>query len=67
MRCEWRLRAAAADSGVELRFVQFNLEPENTCEYDQVQIFDGDQSNEANRFGRFCGDKVGDLSGDDQG
>jgi hypothetical protein len=44
--------------GIHIRFTQFFLEAENSCEYDFVEVYDGDVNIDVNRFGRFCGEKV---------
>ncbi|VDK86383.1 unnamed protein product [Litomosoides sigmodontis] len=57
MRCEWRI-LAEPNRGVNLRFAQFDLEREANCEFDYVEIYDGDKILEENRVARYCGDKL---------
>ncbi|ELU11509.1 hypothetical protein CAPTEDRAFT_193921 [Capitella teleta] len=53
--CEWVLRAPAGlDSGVEIRFGDFDVQTCNNCGCDYVEAFDGsDDSGES--LGRKCG------------
>uniref|UniRef100_A0A5S6R2C3 Metalloendopeptidase n=1 Tax=Trichuris muris TaxID=70415 RepID=A0A5S6R2C3_TRIMR len=54
--CEWTLLAEEGMS-VEIQFTNFELEEEVHCEYDYVEIYDGESEN-AMRLGRFCGNKL---------
>lgn len=56
MKCKWTILASPG-MGVQLRFTQFNLEQESGCEYDYIEILDGETS-DSSRFGRYCGEKV---------
>lgn len=49
---------AEANRGVNIRFEQFDLEYETNCEFDYVEIYDGDEILEEQRVARYCGDKV---------
>uniref|UniRef100_A0A8R1TTG2 Metalloendopeptidase n=1 Tax=Onchocerca volvulus TaxID=6282 RepID=A0A8R1TTG2_ONCVO len=57
MRCEWRI-LAEPNRGVNIRFAQFDLEREVNCEFDYVEIYDGDERLEEYRVARYCGDKL---------
>ncbi|KAK8770066.1 hypothetical protein V5799_013469 [Amblyomma americanum] len=53
--CDWLVEA---ESGrVRLRFLTFELEHEQDCGYDFVQLFDG-YDDSAPQLGRFCGNKM---------
>ncbi|CDW52674.1 bone morphogenetic protein [Trichuris trichiura] len=54
--CEWTLLAEEGMS-VEIQFTNFELEEEVHCEYDYVEVYDGESEN-AMRLGRFCGNKL---------
>lgn len=55
--CDWQIVTANADKRIYLKFVTFELEHENSCSYDFVEIFDGyDDSSPS--LGKFCGNKV---------
>lgn len=41
---------------IELKFEKFDLERDNYCRYDHVAVYNGGESSEAQRIGRFCGD-----------
>lgn len=55
--CDWHLVTAGHDKKVYLKFVTFELEHENNCSYDFVEIFDGGDDT-APSLGRFCGNQV---------
>uniref|UniRef100_A0A915BIG2 Metalloendopeptidase n=2 Tax=Parascaris univalens TaxID=6257 RepID=A0A915BIG2_PARUN len=57
MRCEWRILADAG-RGVELRFAQFDLEKEASCDFDFVEVFDGHDRSDDHKLGHFCGDQL---------
>ncbi|XP_075542431.1 tolloid-like protein 1 tolkin [Dermacentor variabilis] len=53
--CDWLVEA---ESGrVRLRFLTFELEHEQDCGYDFVQLFDG-YDDSAPQLGKFCGNKM---------
>ncbi|VDO96888.1 unnamed protein product [Soboliphyme baturini] len=56
LACEWAI-IATDDMSVEIQFTNFELEEEVHCEYDYVEVYDGD-IDAAPRLGRFCGNKV---------
>nr|XP_046916877.1 tolloid-like protein 1 isoform X2 [Dermatophagoides farinae] len=55
--CDWHLVTAGHDKKVYLKFVTFELEHENNCSYDFVEIFDGGDDT-APSLGRFCGNQM---------
>lgn len=57
MRCEWYV-VAEAGRGVQIRFAQFDLEKEANCDFDFVEIYDGDERKDERLMGRFCGDEL---------
>ncbi|XP_041970874.1 tolloid-like protein 1 isoform X2 [Aricia agestis] len=54
--CDWSI-VAPAGQFVRLTFLTFELEPENTCGYDYVQVFGGLEGS-AGDYGSFCGTKM---------
>ncbi len=44
-----------------LRFLDFDLEHEPICEYDYLQVFDGEADTDSAYWGKFCGQQVGYL------
>ena len=45
---------------MRLTFLTFDLEPEDNCGYDFVQVFGGLEGSGGD-YGSFCGTKVGSL------
>ncbi|XP_071808298.1 bone morphogenetic protein 1 homolog [Asterias amurensis] len=56
--CEWTLLAPDGYS-VRLMFRSFDIEHETECDYDSLEVLDGD-SFDSERRGRFCGHKIPD-------
>lgn len=54
--CNWIVTAGTGSGRVRIRFESFDLEPEQDCAYDFVQITDGFESSRS--LGKFCGNKV---------
>jgi len=52
--CSWTI-VSAGNNGVQLDFIEFELELENDCSYDYVEVYDG-RTVDDTRLGRFCGD-----------
>uniref|UniRef100_A0A915J2Q8 CUB domain-containing protein n=1 Tax=Romanomermis culicivorax TaxID=13658 RepID=A0A915J2Q8_ROMCU len=46
-----------ANKSIEIKFINFELEEEYHCEYDYVQIFDGDTDQDT-RISKLCGNKI---------
>lgn len=56
MDCDWAIEAPIGKN-VHLSFLFFQLEYENECGYDFVQVFSGLDSSSP-PYGRFCGNSV---------
>lgn len=54
--CVWYFRTTQGHR-IKLAFVEFEIEPHPECNYDHIEIFDGDSSS-ARSLGRFCGSKT---------
>ncbi|XP_076317965.1 tolloid-like protein 1 [Tachypleus tridentatus] len=54
--CDWIIQAEEGTS-VRLRFLTFEVEHEQDCGYDFVEVYDG-YDDSAPHLGRFCGNKV---------
>uniref|UniRef100_A0A915JRB8 Tolloid-like protein 2 n=1 Tax=Romanomermis culicivorax TaxID=13658 RepID=A0A915JRB8_ROMCU len=61
MFCDWTILSQDSSLAVALRFMNFELEEEYNCEYDYVDLYDGDDEEELTKIGRFCGNKVTPL------
>ncbi|XP_044527849.1 procollagen C-endopeptidase enhancer 1 isoform X2 [Gracilinanus agilis] len=53
--CSW-LIIAPPEQVISLTFGKFDLEPDTYCRYDSVSIFNGAQSDDSKRLGKYCGD-----------
>ncbi|XP_062946970.1 procollagen C-endopeptidase enhancer 1 isoform X1 [Cynocephalus volans] len=53
--CSWHI-VAPPDQVIALTFGKFDLEPDTYCRYDSVSVFNGPESDDAKRLGKFCGD-----------
>ena len=54
--CDWIIQAPE-NYRVHLRFITFETEHEESCSYDYVEIYDGEDES-YNHLGRFCGNNV---------
>ncbi|KAG1668287.1 Tolloid-like protein 1 [Nymphon striatum] len=54
--CDWIIKAEKSQQ-VKLRFLTFDVEQEQDCGYDFVEIYDG-YDDSSIRLGRFCGKKI---------
>ncbi|XP_067292919.1 inactive serine protease PAMR1 isoform X2 [Pseudorasbora parva] len=54
-RCEWTLKVDRPYT-IDLRFMMLSLEFEHSCQYDYVEVRDGDSLN-SRVIGRFCGNE----------
>lgn len=54
--CDWVVEAGKGHH-VRLRFLTFEIEDEQDCGYDYVEVFDGTDDSSRN-VGRFCGNRV---------
>ncbi|KYO20882.1 procollagen C-endopeptidase enhancer 1 isoform X2 [Alligator mississippiensis] len=53
--CSWHI-IAPPGKVIELTWGKFDVEADTYCRYDYVSVFQGGQSDDARRVGRFCGD-----------
>jgi len=60
MNCVWRIEAPQG-SYVELVAQSFNVEPDSACQFDWLELFDGDGTN-APSLGKFCGSRFNPIS-----
>ncbi|XP_064618038.1 tolloid-like protein 1 isoform X2 [Liolophura sinensis] len=54
--CQWIIEATKGFV-VHLRFLEFEVEDEGDCSYDQVEVYDGEEESSV-KLGRFCGSEV---------
>ena len=54
--CDWVIEAGEGQR-VRLRFLSFEVEHEQDCSYDYVEVFDG-YDDSSSQLGRFCGNSV---------
>ncbi|XP_013385673.1 bone morphogenetic protein 1 [Lingula anatina] len=55
--CDWVIQAKEGYR-VRLRFLTFEVEEESDCGYDHVELFDGEETSEVNRVGKYCGNEL---------
>ncbi|XP_076011946.1 inactive serine protease PAMR1 [Genypterus blacodes] len=55
-RCEWIIQVQRGHT-VDLSFAQLSLEPDHNCQYDYIEVRDGDNLR-SSVIGRFCGDQL---------
>lgn len=53
--CDWIIQAKIPGQRVYLKFVVFDVEDEQACRNDFVDIYDGDNDRDGLMYGRFCG------------
>ncbi|XP_009295891.1 procollagen C-endopeptidase enhancer 2 isoform X1 [Danio rerio] len=53
--CSWHI-VAPLDQIIELKFEKFDVERDSNCRYDHVAVFNGGETNETRKIGKFCGD-----------
>lgn len=41
---------------IELKFEKFDVERDNYCRYDHMVVYNGADTSDAGRIGKFCGD-----------
>lgn len=58
--CDWFIEADPGKS-IEIRFLSFDLEEDEDCSYDFVEIFDSLDDYSGAYFGRFCGNTLPDA------
>ncbi|KAG7465348.1 hypothetical protein MATL_G00175510 [Megalops atlanticus] len=55
--CSWHI-SVEPNMVIEVKFEKFDLEPDNYCRYDYVAFFNGGESDDSRRIGKYCGDVV---------
>uniref|UniRef100_A0A6G1RG69 Procollagen C-endopeptidase enhancer 2 n=1 Tax=Hypotaenidia okinawae TaxID=2861861 RepID=A0A6G1RG69_9GRUI len=55
--CSWHI-VAPPDKVIELTFGKFDVEPDAHCRYDYVAVFEGGETDDARRVGKFCGEET---------
>lgn len=58
--CEWVIEASEGRR-IRLKFLSFELEHEQDCSYDYVEVYDGYDDGQS-QLGKFCGNQVMVLS-----
>ncbi|CAP34105.2 Protein CBR-NAS-39 [Caenorhabditis briggsae] len=59
--CTWSVRAKSPGRGVRIQFSTFNVESEEGCQYDYIEIYDGSEATVEALVGRFCGDIIPEV------
>ena len=54
--CEWVIEASEGRR-IRLKFLSFELEHEQDCSYDYVEVYDGYDDGQS-QLGKFCGNQV---------
>ena len=55
--CDWYIETPE-NKRILIKFISFELEYEQNCSYDYVQIFDGGYDDAASLLGKYCGNTV---------
>lgn len=55
--CDWYIEVPA-NKRIRLKFLTFELEYEQNCSYDYVQVFDGSYDDLVLLLGKYCGNQV---------
>nr|XP_033781487.1 procollagen C-endopeptidase enhancer 1 [Geotrypetes seraphini] len=53
--CSWHI-IAPQDQIIQLSFGKFDVEEDTSCRYDYVAVFNGGETDNTRRIGKFCGD-----------
>ncbi|KAF5902495.1 procollagen C-endopeptidase enhancer 2-like, partial [Clarias magur] len=53
--CSWHI-SVSTNMVIELRFEKLDLETDKYCRFDYVALFNGGESDNSRRIGKFCGD-----------
>ncbi|CAI2357829.1 unnamed protein product [Caenorhabditis sp. 36 PRJEB53466] len=56
--CSWSVTAKSPGRGVRIHFSTFNIESEEGCQYDYIEIYDGSEATPELLIGRYCGDAI---------
>ncbi|KAK5618684.1 hypothetical protein CRENBAI_013991 [Crenichthys baileyi] len=54
--CSWHITVEPSNV-IEVKFEKLDLEPDMYCRYDYVAFFNGGESDDSRRIGKFCGDR----------
>uniref|UniRef100_A0A3Q0SAZ5 Procollagen C-endopeptidase enhancer b n=1 Tax=Amphilophus citrinellus TaxID=61819 RepID=A0A3Q0SAZ5_AMPCI len=54
--CSWHISVEPSNV-IEVKFEKLDLEPDMYCRYDYVALFNGGETDDSRRIGKFCGDK----------
>ncbi|KAM8881145.1 procollagen C-endopeptidase enhancer b [Synchiropus picturatus] len=55
--CSWHISVEPSNV-IEVKFEKLDLEPDMYCRYDYVALFNGGESDNSRRIGKFCGDRA---------
>ncbi|XP_059359896.1 procollagen C-endopeptidase enhancer 1-like [Carassius carassius] len=58
--CSWHI-SVEPNMVIEVKFEKLDLELDTYCRYDYVALFNGGETDDSRRIGRFCGDMVPDA------
>ena len=59
LRCEWLIMSEPSTK-IQMRFTDFDLERDDDCNYDFLEIYDG-KSRYGTLLGRYCSNEIPDL------
>ncbi|XP_008300318.1 procollagen C-endopeptidase enhancer 2-like isoform X2 [Stegastes partitus] len=54
--CSWHISVEPSNV-IEVKFEKLDLESDTYCRYDYVALFNGGESDDSRRIGKFCGDR----------
>ncbi|KAF7650144.1 hypothetical protein LDENG_00130480 [Lucifuga dentata] len=54
--CSWHISVEPSNV-IEVKFQKLDLEPDTYCRYDYVALFNGGESDDSRRIGKYCGDR----------
>ncbi|XP_061565524.1 procollagen C-endopeptidase enhancer 2-like [Cololabis saira] len=55
--CSWHISVEPSNV-IEVKFEKLDLEPDAYCRYDYVALFNGGETDDSRRIGKFCGDRA---------
>ncbi|XP_036452149.1 LOW QUALITY PROTEIN: procollagen C-endopeptidase enhancer b [Colossoma macropomum] len=55
--CSWHI-TVATNMVIEVKFEKLDIEADMYCRYDYVALFNGGESDDSRRIGKFCGERV---------
>ncbi|XP_023129933.2 procollagen C-endopeptidase enhancer b [Amphiprion ocellaris] len=55
--CSWHISVEPSNV-IEVKFEKLDLEADTYCRYDYVALFNGGETDDSRRIGKFCGDRV---------